>query len=95
MKKLILLVLLAFAPLVQAKEVDITGGAAVTTGGTITRGLRGVVFIFSSDFVGTIAGTAFTGAADGSFSPPIQPGDTLAAMTYTVSAGSMRIIPVR
>lgn len=71
------------------------GAAAVTTGGTITNGKFSVVFLFSSDFVGTIAGTTFTGANDRYFETPTIPaGNTYGAIVYTVASGSMRIIPI-
>lgn len=62
MKKLLLIGLLCLcAPLVQAKDVGMTITTA-STDGTVTRGARGLTFLFSSDFAGTVAGATFAGA---------------------------------
>jgi hypothetical protein len=95
MKTLISLFALACLSAASAKEVDIAGGITATTSGTTTRGLRGVTFIFSSDFTGTVAGMTFNGATDTSYSPPVQTGDTLSAIAYVVTTGNIRIMPVR
>lgn len=67
-------------------------GVVVTTSGSTRSNCKSVTFIFSSDFVGTINGIAFTGATDTAWTPPIQTGDRWVAQTYTVAAGSMRIM---
>lgn len=95
MKRLMILMVCFLAALAQAKEVDIAGGVTATTSGTTTKGLRGVTFIFSSDFTGSVAGMTFTGTTDSSYSPPVQSGDTLSAIAYVVTTGNIRIIPVR
>lgn len=51
--------------------------------------------ILSTNFTGTILGVAYSGATDA-----VQPfeaphGETLEAITYTVTAGSIRIVVVR
>jgi hypothetical protein len=97
MKKLILILTMALclcSPL-YAKTVDLSGGGTKTTSGTVTAGCRGITFIFSADFTGTVAGKTFAGATDYSYSPPIQTGDTLAAIAYVVTTGNVRIVEVR
>lgn len=95
MKKLLLTITLCFCALfAQAKEAGLSITTA-TTSGSVTRGARSVTFIFSSDFAGTVAGVAFAGATDSSFTPPIQTGDTFSAIAYTVTAGNVRIAVVR
>lgn len=67
--------------------------ATVSTNGSVAAGKRGIEFIFASDFVGTIDGDAFTGANDASWSAPaLQGNDTYAALAYTISAGSARLV---
>jgi hypothetical protein len=72
--------------------------STVTTSGSVPAGAKKIVFIFSSDFVGTIKGAsqsgpavAWTGANDSSFSPPVSDLDTLESQVYTIASGSMRI----
>lgn len=64
------------------------------TDGTVAAGARGLTFIFSSDFAGTILGAAFSGGTDSSVTIPVPSGDTLGAVAYTISAGSARIVKV-
>jgi len=96
MKRLILiLLLLVAAPLpMPAKTVGVTATLA-TTSGSVRAGARGVVFIFSSDFTGTVNGIAWAGATDAFYSPPIQAGDSFEEIPYTITAGSIRIIVTR
>jgi len=65
--------------------------SSVTSSGTVAAGAKDVEFIFSPDFVGTVLTVAFTGAADTSvrFSAPST--DTLGAIAYTRTAGTIRI----
>lgn len=95
----ITLALVAFCP-AYGKDlgVDIT---TATTSGTVAARARFVTFIFNTSFTGTIAGACFAGTAgvcsagspaDLSLTIPAPAGDTLTAITYTVSAGSVRII---
>lgn len=64
-----------------------------TTPNIIAAGKLGVTVLFSSDFVGTVGGIAFTGATAVSYSDSIiQPGDTLPAITVTCSAGSYSLV---
>ena len=62
---------------------------------------RMVTFVFSSDFVGTVAGRCFAGTAgacgtnqpaDDSLTLTAPAGDTLVEIPYTCSAGSVRVI---
>lgn len=63
-----------------------------TTGATIAAGKHHIEFILSSDFVGTIAGAAISGASLGVYDPGILPvGSTFAALIYTISAGNATI----
>lgn len=62
------------------------------SGATITAGKRHVEFILSSDFAGNINGIAYSGTTDAVQSFDAPPGYTLAAIAYTRSAGSLRII---
>lgn len=96
MKRLLTIILatVLLALPVTAKVVE-PAGTTATTSGTITAGARALLFVFSSDFTGTISGVAWSGATDASYSPPVQTGDTFAAITYTVTTGSVRIIQVR
>lgn len=66
----------------------------VTTGATVAAGKFSVEFIFSSDFVGTILTAAYTGAADAVKSFEAPAGRTLAAIAYTISAGSARLTTI-
>lgn len=69
------------------------GGPAVTTSGAIPPGYRDVLFIFSSDYTGNVASTAYTGA-DGSIEFSSNPPDTLGSIDYTVTTGSIRIVSI-
>ena len=62
--------------------------AAVVSGST-TVGVTRVTFVASSDFSGTVLGQAF--AAGASLTFPTAPGDTLGAMAFTRSAGTLFI----
>lgn len=91
MKKLLLILLIVpWCALAKDTDVDIT---LATTSGTVAARAKSVTFIFSSDFVGTVKGVAFTGAADSSITLNTpQPGDVLSSIAYTVTAGSVRIV---
>lgn len=65
--------------------------ASVSSSGSVAAGKKVVDFIFSSDFTGTVLTVAFAGANDSVISFEAPPGDTLAAIAYTVTAGSIRI----
>ena len=64
--------------------------SAVTTDGTVSAGAKSVSFVTSSDFSGTINGAAFLASASKNIAP-ISPADTIAAIPYTVSAGTIYI----
>lgn len=96
MKKLALLVVLAFFSLSPLyAKIDGVDGVNVSSSGSTRDQVRGVTFIFSSDFSGTVGGITFSGATDSSFTPPIPPNDTFGPIAYTVSAGSIRIMYVQ
>lgn len=77
-----------------ANSRTLGGGAAVTSSGSVSSGAYSVTFILSNDFAGSIAGTTFAGTNDRSFTtPPLPAGQTYGAISYVISAGSMRIIP--
>lgn len=108
LSKLFCLILLSFyAPgICQANDkVEVIGsvrtvtGSTKTTGGTIAAGARKVEFIFSSDFAGTITATSgsitYNGATDSAKTYVDQTGGLQPKLTYTVSAGSVRIIETR
>lgn len=65
----------------------------VSASGTVAAGALFAEFIFSSDFAGTVNGNTFSGATDSMWqTPPLsRPGDTLPAIAYTRSAGSIRL----
>ena len=93
--KLLIVALLLCSP-VYAKTVDITTGGGTKTGAyTVPAGCRGLTFIFSSDYTGTVAGKTFVGTTDASYTVPMQTGDTLAAVSVVVTTGNVRIIEVR
>lgn len=94
MKKLILILLLL--PLMAFGKSLGTDITLATSSGTVAGNAKRVTLIFSSDFTGTVGGVAFAGATDSSvtFSAD-QPGDTLAAIAYTVTAGNVRIVRIQ
>lgn len=96
MRKLLLIGLICFCiGVAEAKEVGLTITVA-TTSGTIPRGARGITLMFSSAFTGTVAGATFTGTTDTvPVSLPITNGDTFSAISYTVTAGNVRILTTR
>jgi hypothetical protein len=98
--KYILTLAVAIGLLVSTAEAKTLDAAIsqVTTSGSVGSNARRIVFIFSSDFVGTVAGGPFTGATDASLE--LNAGtndinDVLGPVAYTVSAGSMRIIRIQ
>ncbi len=64
--------------------------STVTTSGTVAAGKLSVTFTTSSGFIGTILGEARAASTVYSFSIS-NPGKTLGAIAYTVTAGSMVI----
>lgn len=69
---------------------DITTVSA-GAGGTVPAGKKYVEFIFSADFTGTVLGDAFVGTTDYSVPFEATGNNTLAAIAYTRTAGSVRI----
>lgn len=68
--------------------------STVTTTGSVAAGKYSVEFIFSSDFAGTILTVAYAGATDAVKSFEAPAGRTLAAIAYTISAGSARLTTI-
>lgn len=66
----------------------LTGTAAVLDG-TVAAGARSVTFSSGSSWVGTIAGAVFPASTTVTISAPFN--DTLAAIAYTRSAGTLNI----
>lgn len=64
----------------------------VAASGTVAAGFRKATFVFSPDFVGTVLGGTFAGAADAALSLEAPVGSVLDAVAYTRSAGSIRLI---
>lgn len=65
---------------------------STTSDGATTAGKKVLIFILSSDFTGTIGGVVFTGSADSSLELRAPDGYTFAAVSYTRSAGTLRLI---
>jgi hypothetical protein len=95
MKKLLLIVATLFALStwnIEAKSLGLDTVLA-TTDGTVRAGAKELTMVFSSDFTGTVNGVSWTWAAGGTYSDHAQQtGDTLAALTYTVATGSIKIV---
>lgn len=65
-----------------------------STNSPVAAGARSVIFGFSTDFAGTIAGAAVDPTQFGSI-PYIAPGnDTLGSIAYTVTAGTLLITKI-
>lgn len=60
--------------------------------GATEPGKRVVTFIFSADFVGTLNGVAFTGAADSYLELRAPEGSTLASVFWVRTAGTVRVV---
>jgi hypothetical protein len=66
--------------------------SSVSSSGSVAAGKKYISLIFSSDFTGTVGGVAFVGATDAFYDvPKLENGETYAALSYTVTAGSVRI----
>lgn len=70
-------------------------GSLATTSGSIASGSRSVMVLISSDYTGTIQTLSFTGAADNFVRFSAPSGDTLGAIAYTVTTGSLRLFVVQ
>lgn len=68
--------------------------SSVTTSGTVTAGAYSITFIFSSDFTGSVDAVAYDGANDSSVTVQAPASDTLEAVAYVVTTGTLRIIKV-
>lgn len=100
MKRLFLIAGLAMTLSGSALGADITtwtpSVTAATSSGTVAKGTHSVTFILSSDFVGSITGTAVTGAV---VTVPLtfvcQGEHRHPAIAYTRSAGTLFILTER
>lgn len=79
--------------LVQLTGTQLTPVSELDTdGGTVAAGKKHIEFIFSSDYTGDVNGIAYTGSADAVQTFDAPPGYTLAAIIWTTTAGSVRVI---
>lgn len=67
----------------------------VSSSGTVAAGARKLTFVLSPDFTGTILTGTFSGATDAAIPFDAPAGDTVGAIPYTISAGSIRILKVQ
>lgn len=95
------LLLLFLSSPARASNVEVMGNprtptiTSVSTSGTVAAGAMKVTFIFSASFTGSILGCAYSGTTDGSQTIDAPLHDTLTAIPYVVSAGSIRIVVVK
>lgn len=66
--------------------------SVVTTSGSVTAGAASVTILSSSDFAGTVLGAAFLPSLAETYEAAA--GNTLAAIAYTITAGSLTISKV-
>lgn len=78
----------------QARTVRAATFTAATANGTVTGGSKEVTFIFGATFTGTVGGVAFT-STDVPLRITAGYNDVLAAIPYTVAAGTVRIVQVK
>jgi hypothetical protein len=77
-----------FAGTSRTPSLDIATGS-----GSVTSGAQSVTIVTSSDFSGTILGTSVS--TNKAFTWSSKLNDTLAAIAYTISAGSLTILQIR
>lgn len=83
----------AFSDGIPASVERVASATVVAVSGSVDAGAQSVGFLLSADFTGTIAGAAVTGASYTVFGPFAAKGaDTLGAIAYTRSAGSLTIL---
>lgn len=63
---------------------------APTTSGSVAAGAKAVSFVTSSDWSGSINGAVWPASASKNISPP-NPADTLPAIAYVVTTGTLYI----
>lgn len=66
----------------------------ISTSGTISAGCKGLTFVFSPTFVGSVLGSSILGSVLQTLTIPIPPGSTLGSVAYTCTSGSMQAIQV-
>lgn len=94
MKKItiLLIFLLCSTWSIQAKPLD-PDMTNATTSGSVRSNAKQVIFVFSADYTGTVAGASATWAAGGSINfTAAQPGDMLGPVAYTITSGMIHII---
>ena len=74
-------------------SIETPSKTTVSTSGSVTTGVKSVTFITDSSFTGTILGD--TAQANGAYTFSASLNNTLSALVYTVTAGSMEITEVR
>lgn len=80
---------------IQAKELTVDVVNTTSSGSVLARAQQ-VTFVFSATFTGTINTVSMDWAAGGTLTVKAdQAGDTLGAITYTVTAGTLHIIRVQ
>ncbi len=90
-----LLLILCIAPITQAGMIRTPSITTAVVSGTVREGARKVTFLFSTDFAGTVLGATFSGAANSFLTIDAPNDDTLGAIAYTRTAGTIRIVEVR
>ncbi len=90
-----LLLILCLAPIAEAQRIRTPSIVTAVVSGSVPEGARKVTFLFSSDFAGTVLGATFSGAANSFLTIDAPDGDTLGAIAYTRTAGTIRIVAVR
>lgn len=73
-------------PVVLTRTISVETGS---TNSPIAAGAKSIALIFSSDFAGTIGGAAIDPAQCPSYTESAGENETLPALAYTVTAGSM------
>lgn len=81
------------APTPSSTQRSVTS-SSVNTGGTVAAGAYSITFIFSSDYTGNVDGVAYDGANDATITVTAPGSDTLDAVAYTVTTGTLRIVKV-
>lgn len=79
-------------PAVASRTGTITRYDVADSPVTIAAGSKGLTFLPSSTFVGTIAGEPWNGSVDPGFEWPIPTKDTLGTVAITITGGHIRVI---
>lgn len=85
--------LLAITGGIPAAVERVASAAVVTSSGSVAAGAQSVGFLLSADFTGTIAGASTPGTNYTVVGPFVAKGaDTLGAIAYVVTTGSLTIL---